>query len=240
MSLTQFRQRTSDVSTSFLVVDLLRFLKQKNDYQALSRLTGLPVSTLTRYVTNKTLPRGMRVMELLPRLLEAVELEPTIRERVRFEDGQMDIASIVTDGAILKLLTAYILNLFKGTRVTAVLATDDLSVPLTTCLGLMTSRRIYLASEKMMSGRAISVTFYHTGTGEYKSLWVSGAVADRRDDILLICGVLCHASKVEALQTKITELGSSVSGVFAIAATADAMAELSIVPASQKACLLAI
>ncbi|MCS7136731.1 MAG: helix-turn-helix domain-containing protein, partial [Nitrososphaerota archaeon] len=43
-----------------VALDLLKLLKQKYDYKTLSKMTGLPVSTLNRYIKNKTIPQTQK------------------------------------------------------------------------------------------------------------------------------------------------------------------------------------
>jgi len=47
-----------------LVMDILKILKEKYDYNTLSKITGLPISTLSRYCTGKSTPKGLSLIHI--------------------------------------------------------------------------------------------------------------------------------------------------------------------------------
>jgi hypothetical protein len=89
------RQQKPDVASSLMLVELLKSLKSLMDYRMLSQHTGIPVSTLTRYVTNKTLPRGRKTLELINKLLNMEDIKTLISERVVVNGEDVDISRVV-------------------------------------------------------------------------------------------------------------------------------------------------
>ena len=242
MSVTKSRQQNVDTSTSLFVVELLKLMKSRYDYRELSKITGLPISTLTRYVTNKTLPRGAKTRDLLNRLIEDLDIPSMVRERIRMNNGFVDITPVVTDGSLLKLITLHAVHGFAGSKITGVISLDEAGIPIATCIGLMMDRKIFYISDKLVwdADEALQLTYYVKETEEYKSVWLQRSAINKKENLLAVVGVLKQPALIRELNARIIEAGGTISGLFSVVALENALAELSLVSAGRRISLLTV
>ncbi|MEM3032487.1 MAG: hypothetical protein QW756_07940 [Nitrososphaerota archaeon] len=228
MSLTRTLNSTSDTSTSYLVVELLKTLKDTHDYKSLSKLTGIPISTMTRYVNGKTLPRGRKTVELMTKLISIVDVEKIVRERITNGPDGVDITPAVSEGHILKLITAHFIKNLTATQVSSILAVDEPGIVLATSIGLVLGRRVYFVSERPLwpEESAINIKYYIKESGERRNVWVPKGAIKSRKSTLVVAGMLSHPALFRELYKRATENGGHLAGLCTIVSSASALQEL--------------
>ena len=242
MSASQKIHERVDASKSYLALELLKTLKKSHDYKTLSQLTGIPVSTMTRYINGRTIPRGRRVSHLLARLTELVDVEKIVRERVKNGPDGFDITSAISDDYILRLVTASFASRLMASQVSTILAVDEPGIALATALGLMLGKRFYFASERQLwhDEMAVSVKYIIGESGERRILWIPRDALKSRKSTLITAGVVSHPALFKAIHRVVTESGGYLSGICAIASTATALQELKPHLAGERNVILAI
>ncbi len=96
-------------------------MKSKYNYRKLSTITGFPVSSLTRYLTGKTIPKRSRAEKLLKNLLADINISSLIAQNIEGGEDYLDLSRVMLNLNIIKVLGAHVLNEFMGMKVTSFL-----------------------------------------------------------------------------------------------------------------------
>ena len=235
-------QNNSSIFTSLLLVEVLKLLKNRHDYRELSKITGLPISTLTRYITNKTLPRGRKLNKLISNLLKNVDVNNLIRENIRWDGREIDLSNVVSDITAMKLISLHVINAFSGNRITSILAIDPEGVPLATSIGLFMERRVFFLSDKapFNSDYNARVTHYVRETGEYKIYWMPRNLLNRNENILLVAGVLRSGALIKQLSEKLAESDASLGGIFSLVSFNRVLNEINMIPVGKRIIMMTL
>ncbi|MEM0440939.1 MAG: hypothetical protein QXF45_00975 [Candidatus Caldarchaeum sp.] len=208
-----------DAYTSYLAVNILKTLKNTMDYKTLSHHTGLPVSTLTRYVTNKTLPRGKRTLDLVDKLLKIVNVYHMVQQRLHADSDGLDVSNVVSESYLVELMAAQMLREFAGSRIDCILAYDRAGLILATAFGLSTTKRVYYMSntETSSTGKWEEIKFRNAGSRVISRIYVPVDVL--RSHLLLTVGILDEYVPVKEVLGKISEFKGDFVGIVAVAAS---------------------
>jgi len=239
---TKSRNVNNGISISILIVEILKLLKSRYDYKELSRITGLPVSTLTRYITNKTIPRGNKIQKLITNIVNNVDISYMIREAMGWNGDGIDVSPVISDINIMKLVSLNVINSLKGSRITSIVAIDQEGIPIATSIGMFMERRVYFVSDRMSfnSNNAMNIIYPVAETGEYKVYWFPKNIMNKDESILLVAAVLRSGALVKVLSNKIAEAGGSVDGVFSLIAFKRALAEINTIPLGKRISIMVI
>lgn len=223
-----------------VAVDLLRILKTRYNYRKLSIMTGVPVSTLTRYLTGKTVPKGMKVKRLLKNLMANINISSLIAQSIRGSGDDMDLTPIMFDPNMVKVLGAYVINEFAGTRVTSFLALDTLSVPLTTYLAVSTSRPFHIVSSEPLStnGESMPIIFNDPEDAWIKSYWLLLRFNRKRENVLAISSKTPDPRFFNLLAKTLEDKGSEITGLFSVVMSKENLNRLAVKPGCKRSYIL--
>ena len=129
--------RYDEVRMQMLAVDMLRFLKHtcRLKYSQLSKLTGLPATVLSRYITGHNLPGPQRAARLLRTITKKMSFDGLVSQLVRVDsNGMVDMTALLFDTRALKLIVTKWVDRLAGRKVTKVLTMEPGGVPLATAL----------------------------------------------------------------------------------------------------------
>lgn len=224
-----------------VIADVLRVLKLKYDYRTLSKITGFPISTLTRYITGKTVPRGSKAEKLLKSILYNVNLPAFIAEYSGFDGGQLDIAKIMLNPNLVKIIGAYVLDEFAGMKITSIMSLDLLSLPLASYMSVNTSRPLHLVSPYPVSSpdHLTSLVFSDDG-GDVRAYWLLFGKNCGRESVLLLASRTPDPVFFNKLVEVLLEEGAEIGGFFAVAAKKDILSKLKIPPGVKRSYLFMI
>ncbi len=225
-----------------VVVDLLRVLKSKYDYKALSRITGFPISTLTRYITGKTAPRGPKAEKLLKNLLSNINLQALITKYAEFNGGRLDLTRIMLNPNLVKIIGAYILEEFAGMKITSILPLDLLSIPLASYLSTTISRPIHLLLCDPISadGRSIPIVYSNGEEGEAKAYWLFLRKNCKSESVLTLSSRTPDPDLFDLLLKTLAEQKMDLGGFFSVSVREDELRELRIPPGVKRSYILVI
>ena len=239
-----FRKRGSlvvDLSADagLVIVDLLRVLKSRYNYKALSRITGCPVSTLTRYITGKTSPRGVRAERLLRNLLKNINLPALISEGAEF-DGGVDLTEVMLNPNLIKIIGAYVLGEFAGMKITSILPLDFLSVPLASYLATSISRPMHLISSEPISadGHSIPLVFLDNGDGAARAYWLFMRKNCKGESVLMLSSRVPDPHFFDLLLKTLMDHKIELGGFFAVAVKEEELRRLKIPPGVKRSYIL--
>lgn len=221
-----------------VAVELLKLIKSSYDYKSLSQVTGLPTSTLSRYVKGRTFPRGQKAKQLLEKLVNVAKPEKIVSDNISSTNSEFDASSLVFDPRFLKVMNAYATNAFAGKKITCVMALDNMSLPLATSIGLSLDRKIVYVSDRPLWNDAdsIYVTYYIRDLGERRGVWIPKQLLSKRESVLLVCGILMNSLLPNALISNMKKSNMVFAGIFALAASKQPWDEITL-PATAKVSL---
>lgn len=210
---------TPNAYSSYLAVQILKTLKTSMDYKILSKQTGIPVSTLTRYVTNKTIPRGRRAAVLIEKLISNVDIPALINQRLVLNDDEVDVSQIVSESSLVELLVAYMLREFSGYRIDAVLGLDRAGTVVATAFALSTMKKVYYSqnTESYTSDRWLEIRYRNRQARLVQRLYLP--LEALKHHILVSVGVLDSHVPLKEIRTHIVSGRGELVGVCAIAAS---------------------
>lgn len=225
---------------SSVAIDLLRILKSRYNYRKLSAMTGFPVSTLTRYLTGKTIPKGPKTLKLLENLVANINLSAIIAQNIRNGDEYFDLTPVMLNSNMIKVIGAHIINEFAGTKITSILSLDLLSTPLATYLATATSRPLHIISPEPLSvdGENIPIVYPEPGTTYAKSRWLLTNFHRKRESILAVASQTPDPPFFNMLVKVLRGRGAEITGIFMIVAKNDILQKLNIPPGVKRSFIL--
>jgi len=208
-----------DASASVFLVDLLKTLKTTMDYKTLSKLSGIPVSTLTRYLTNKTLPRGKNINSIIEKIAKAVEIESLVRQKI-FTDGEdFDVSEVVADNYLIRLITMEMTRHFAGYRFNCLLAVDRPGITIATAFGIHNMKKVYycLANDIGFTSKWREIRYRVKGAKVWSKIYIP--VETLKESVLIVSGVLDNTTPLKELRDEIIQHRGEVVGVFTLVST---------------------
>ncbi len=119
------------VQEKLRLVRVLKILKKSYTYEELSKMTGLPITVLNRYVRGKVLPSTERTKELLKMLSPYVNLEEEVRKRIKFDEmGFFDNMMVLSDTPLMSLIAEEVASRYMDKNVTKILTAATDGIPL--------------------------------------------------------------------------------------------------------------
>ncbi len=225
-----------------VALDLLKLLKQKYDYKTLSKMTGLPISTLNRYIKDKTIPRSQNVKKLIEKVTSLINMDELIKEKVLINEDDVNIYELASNPSLLKLINFFIVNEFSGSKLTAIMPLDAHSVPLSAISAITIDRKILLLSERPLwdDDESIMLTYKIPGFIEKFRLWLPKNVVSSKDSVLMISSFINSDSLINSAVNLLQKRGASITGLFSIMAKEQLWKKITLPPGSRKKCLLFI
>lgn len=229
-----------NVGLSQAAVDILRFLKSRYDYRKLSSITSISPSTLSRYVTGKTLPRAKNARKILERSLEIVNPRGIVEE---YFGNDLDIEGgvhISHDVQTLKILASYALNAFMGTRVNSSLALDIPSIPLAACFSSLIGGMLFFALDKPIwhDGEYLEVSYRDIGTSRTERLWFPSDTVKKNLSIVIFTSFILSLSPMKEVLRMLERHRTHVAGLFTLVALKSAWERLSVTPGCKRVAVL--
>lgn len=212
------RQQKPDATTSIMLVDLLKSLKSLMDYKMLSQHTGIPVSTLTRYITDKTLPRGKKTLELVNKLLNIEDIKTLVSQRIVVNGEDVDISRVVAESHLMKLASIYLMKEYAGHRVDCALALDNAGLVLATTFGLQSMKEIYYCetNDVMVEHGWAEIRYRVKGVKTGSRVYVPKTVLNK--NVLIFLGVFDSLAPLSQIRDKILDSKGDVVGVTGLVA----------------------
>jgi len=225
-----------------VALDLLKLLKEKYDYKTLSKMTGLPVSTLNRYIKNKTMPQTQKAKRLIEKVAPLINATELIKEKALIDQEDVDIYGVVTNPSLMKIINFFIVSEFSGSKLTAIMPLDAHSVPVSAVLATTIDRRLLLLSERPLwdDEDAITLTYKVPGFVEKFKLWLPKEAISSKDSVLLLSSFLMADSLVNSIIHMLQKKGASIAGLFSIVAREQFWKKVLLPPGSRKKCLLLV
>ncbi|WP_456422201.1 phosphoribosyltransferase family protein [Thermococcus sp.] len=217
------------VQEKLRLIRVLRLLKKSYTYEELSKITGLPITVLNRYVRGKVLPSAERTKELLELLLPYINLEEEVRKRIRFDErGFFDNMPVLSDTALMSLIAEEIAGRYMDRDVDKVLtaATDGIA------LGVHIARElgvdVIYAKKKKEVGveKFYEVSYVPSASGTVMTLYLPQWALRKGEKVLIVDDVIRSGETQRALVEMTKQAGAKPVGMFFLVSVGDIVEKL--------------
>jgi len=234
------RRESLNVGLSQAAVDVLRYLKGRYDYRRLSSITSISQSTLSRYVTGKTMPRAKNARKILERSLEIINPREIVREYFGNDLNIEEGVHISHDVQTLKILASYALNTFMGTRVNSSLALDIPSIPLAACFSSLVGGMLFFVLDKPIwqDGEYLEVSYKSVETSRTERLWFPSRAVKKDSSMVIFTSVILSLSPVKEIFKVLERHKIHVAGLFTLVTLKDVWERLSVTPGCKRVAIL--
>ncbi|WP_297534729.1 phosphoribosyltransferase family protein [Thermococcus sp.] len=212
------------VQEKLRLVRVLRLLKKTYTYEELSKITGLPITVLNRYVRGKVLPSAERTRELLKLLLPYINIEEEVRKRIRFDErGFFDNMPVLSDTALMSLIAEEVAGRYFDRDVDKVLtaATDGIA------LGVHIARElgvdVVYAKKKKEVGveKFYEVSYVPSASGSVTTLYLPQWALKKGEKVLIVDDVIRSGETQKALVELTRQAGARPVGMFFLISVGD-------------------
>ena len=217
------------VQEKLRLIRVLRLLKKSYTYEELSKITGLPITVLNRYVRGKVLPSAERTRELLQLLLPYINLEEEVKKRIKFDErGFFDNMPVLSDTALMSLIAEEVAGRYLDKDVDKVLtaATDGIA------LGVHIARElgadIVYAKKKKEVGveKFYEVSSVPSASGTVMTLYLPQWALKKGENVLIVDDVIRSGETQRALVEMTRQAGAKPIGMFFLVSVGDIVEKL--------------
>ncbi|WP_297515032.1 phosphoribosyltransferase family protein [Thermococcus sp.] len=217
------------VQEKLRLIRVLRLLKKSYTYEELSKITGLPITVLNRYVRGKVLPSAERTRELLELLLPYINLEEEVKKRIKFDErGFFDNMPVLSDTALMSLIAEEVAGRYLDKDVDKVLtaATDGIA------LGVHIARElgadIVYAKKKKEVGveKFYEVSYVPSASGTVMTLYLPQWALKKGENVLIVDDVIRSGETQRALVEMTKQAGAKPVGMFFLISVGDIVEKL--------------
>jgi len=217
------------VQEKLRLIRVLRLLKKSYTYEELSKITGLPITVLNRYVRGKVLPSAERTRELLQLLLPYINLEEEVKKRIKFDErGFFDNMPVLSDTALMSLIAEEVAGRYLDRDVDKVLtaATDGIA------LGVHIAKElgvdIVYAKKKKEVGveKFYEVSYVPSASGSVMTLYLPHWALKKGENVLIVDDVIRSGETQRALVEMTRQAGAKPVGMFFLVSVGDIVEKL--------------
>jgi len=205
------------VKEKLRVVRILKLLKKTYTYDDLSKITGLPITVLNRYVRGKVLPSTDRAKELLQMLSPYINIEDEVRRRIEFDEhGLFDNMKILSDTALMSLIAEEIASKYMGKDVSKVLTAATDGIPLAVHIADELNVDVVYAKKKKEVGveKFYEVNYVPSASGSVMTLYLPQWALKKGDNVLIVDDVIRSGETQRALIDMCKQAGAVPIGMF--------------------------
>jgi len=225
MGLSQLKS----VQRKIRLVHLLRLLKSRYTYEELSKITGLPVTVLNRYVKGKVLPSAGRTAQLYSILEPYMDLRKEVRDRLLFDSrGFFDIMPALGNTDLMTLVAERVASDFESVGVDKVLTAATDGIPLAVHVARELGVSVVYAKKKKEVGteRFYEVSYVPSASGSVTTLYIPYWALKKSDKVLIVDDVIRSGETQRALVDLCHKAGARPVGMFFLVSVGNAVSSL--------------
>ncbi|MFP3265225.1 MAG: phosphoribosyltransferase family protein [Acidilobus sp.] len=199
-------------------VKLLRAARAFFPLTDLSKITGLPLPMLSRYINGSTLPSEGNARKIVDSLLSREVITALVAKAVRVYNGFYNIAGVTLDPMALTLISEYVVSRFDG-AFTCVMTPEAGGISLATAIGLTANVPIVVArKQRPPSEEPVLETMYLSGPASYTVFYVTKRELPKDSKVLIVDDFSIHGHTLRALVELVRKAGASLVGTVVVVA----------------------
>ncbi|WP_048148167.1 phosphoribosyltransferase family protein [Palaeococcus ferrophilus] len=217
------------VKEKLRLLRILKLLKKRYTYEELSKITGLPITVLNRYVRGKVLPSSRRSKELLELLSPYINIEEEVKRRIRFDErGLFDNMAVLSDTALMSLIAENVAARYMGKDVDKILTAATDGIPLAVHIGNELNVDVVYAKKKKEVGieRFYEVNYVPSASGTVSTLYLPYWALKKGDKVLIVDDVIRSGETQRALIEMCHQAGAKAAGMFFLVGVGDTIDRL--------------
>ncbi|WP_297549853.1 phosphoribosyltransferase family protein [Thermococcus sp.] len=217
------------VQEKLRLIRILRLLKKSYTYEELSKITGLPITVLNRYVRGKVLPSAERTKELLELLLPYINLEEEVKKRIKFDrHGFFDNMSVLSDTALMSLIAEEVAGRYFDKDVDKVLTAATDGIPLGVHIARELGVDVVYAKKKKEVGveKFYEVSYVPSASGSVMTLYLPQWALKKGENVLIVDDVIRSGETQRALVEMTRQAGAKPVGMFFLISVGDIVEKL--------------
>ncbi len=217
------------VQEKLRLVRILRLLKKSHTYEELSKITGLPITVLNRYVRGKVLPSTERTRELLELLRPYVNIEEEVRKRIKFDErGFFDNMPVLSDMALMSIIAEEIAGRYMDVNVEKVLTAATDGIPLAVHVARELNVDVVYAKKKKEVGveKFYEVSYVPSASGSVTTLYLPYWALRKGEKVLIVDDVIRSGETQKALLEMCRQAGAKPIGMFFLVSVGDVIEHL--------------
>ncbi|AMD31372.1 Pur operon repressor-like protein [Acidilobus sp. 7A] len=184
----------------------------------LSKITGLPLPMLSRYINGSTLPSEGNARKIVDSLLSREVITALVAKAVRVYNGFYNIAGVTLDPMALTLISEYVVSRFDG-AFTCVMTPEAGGISLATAIGLTANVPIVVArKQRPPSEEPVLETMYLSGPASYTVFYVTKRELPKDSKVLIVDDFSIHGHTLRALVELVRKAGASLAGTVVVVA----------------------
>jgi len=218
------------VQEKLRLIRTLRLLKKSYTYEELSKITGLPITVLNRYVRGKVLPGTERTRELLEILRPYVNIEGEVRKRIQFDErGFFDNMPALSDTALMSIIAEEIAGRYIDINVGKVLTAATDGIPLAVHVARELNVDVVYAKKKKEVGveKFYEVSYVPSASGSVTTLYLPQWALRKGERVLIVDDVIRSGETQRALLDMCKQAGAIPVGMFFLVSVGEVVSKLS-------------
>ncbi|ASJ16307.1 adenine phosphoribosyltransferase [Thermococcus chitonophagus] len=211
------------------VIRMLRVLKKSYTYEELSKITGLPITVLNRYVRGKVLPSVERARELTEKLSPYLNLEDEVRRRLKYDSfGFFDTMSVLSDTNLLALIAEEVALRYMKTGVGKVLTAATDGIPLAVQIANELGIDVVYAKKKKEVGvdKFYEINYVPSASGSITTLYLPAWALKKGERVLIVDDVIRSGETQKALIELCKQADATPVGMFFLISVGDIVDKL--------------
>jgi adenine/guanine phosphoribosyltransferase-like PRPP-binding protein len=217
------------VQEKMRLIRVLRLLKKKYTYEELSKITGLPITVLNRYVRGKVLPSAERTRQLLQLLMPYINVEEEVRRRIRFDErGFFDNMPVLSDTALMSLIAEDIANRYMERDIDKVLTAETDGIVLGAHIARELGVDLIYAKKKKEVGveKFYEVNYVPSASGTVMTLYLPYWALKKGEKVFIVDDVIRSGETQRALVELVQQAGAKPVGMFFLISVGDEVDKL--------------
>ncbi|AMQ19068.1 phosphoribosyltransferase family protein [Thermococcus peptonophilus] len=217
------------VQEKLRLIRILRLLKKSYTYEELSRITGLPITVLNRYVRGKVLPSSERTKELMELLAPYINIEEEVRKRIKFDErGFFDNMPVLSDTALMSLIAEEVASKYMDKDIDKVLTAETDGIVLGTHIARELGADLIYAKKKKEVGveKFYEVNYVPSASGSVMTLYLPHWALKKGETVLIVDDVIRSGETQRALVELVHQAGAKPVGMFFLISVGDEVEKL--------------
>lgn len=212
------------VQEKLRLIRILRLLKKSYTYEELSRITGLPITVLNRYVRGKVLPSSERTKELMELLAPYINIEEEVRKRIKFDErGFFDNMPALSDTALMSLIAEEVASKYMDKDIDKVLTAETDGIVLGAHIARELGADLIYAKKKKEVGveKFYEVNYVPSASGSVMTLYLPQWALKKGETVLIVDDVIRSGETQRALVELAHQAGAKPVGMFFLISVGD-------------------
>jgi len=221
-------QKVDKLKQKMFAIEILQILKQTRTYEELSKIFGLPVPVLSRYINGHVLPNQKKTKAII-REFKKKFLTEEMKKIIKLDEaGHFDHTKILFNSVLLKHIAKIAVEEFNFVKVDKIVTAATDGIPIGVFVGNELSvNTVYAKKEKDVGVKEfIEERVVIERSGISFSLYVPSNSIRKGENILIVDDAIRSGRTPQALVKIIEKSGANVVGIFSMISIGEGVKKL--------------